>query len=282
MKYILLLFLIAVEAKLRIYLTDTPLQRIGARIYKKKLLTDQFKSPKELTYDSSSRNLFFMYMDDVIQNSGRAVINVITKQAKKIHGIEKNKAIAVDPDTSDVYFGSEDGLYKYDPVTNEARNIGLYNVNIMKLVVRNNEMFLLDANNHMLYKVFNEGKTAVKLINMKTVMEFEIDDNRDVHFVTMCGVYCAINGHEIVKNTDLSVVYNFIVSDGRTYGVTEDGIYALDCANGTARMVADLDFIPRSMTFGDYGDIYYSEDDFIYKLSPISSYLVYNVHRNVK
>lgn len=268
-----------INGKVRIFVTDTPIQRIGPRMYKKILLTDKFQSPKELTYDSSSRNLFFMYMDDELQNSGRAVINTVTKDARKIKGIARNKAIAVDAETSDVYFGSDDGLYKYDPLNNEANNIGLYNMNIMKLVVRNNDMYLLDANNHMIYKVFNEGRTAVKAGNLHTVMQFEVDNVRNVHVVTMCGVYCAFRGHEIVKNTDLKVVFHFIVDGPDTFGIAEDGIFHLNCENGTARKLADLDFYPNSIIFGDYGDIFYSIDDSIYKLSPIKSFLLYNLHK---
>lgn len=267
------------HAKLRIFVTDTPIQQIGTRMYKQILLTDKFQSPKELTYDSSSRNLFFMYMDDDLQNSGRAVINIVTKKATKIKGIVRNKAIAVDSDTSDVYFGSDDGLYKYDPLNNIANNIGLYNMNIMKLVVRNNDMYLLDANNHMIYKVFNEGRIAVKAGNLHTVMEFEVDNLRNVHIVTMCGVYCALRGQEVVKNNDLKVVYNFIVDGPDTFGIAEDGIYHMNCENGTARKLASLDFYPNSMTFGDYGDIFYSNDDSIYKLTPIKSFLLYNLRR---
>lgn len=269
-----------INGRVTIYLTDMPIEKIGSRLYKRELLTDQFQSPKELTYDSSSRNLFFMYMDDVIQNSGRAYINVVTKRAMKIDGIERNKAVAVDPDTSDIYFGSDDGLYKYDPVANKAHNIGLYNVNIMKIVVRNNEIYVLDANNHGIYKVFNAGKTTVRVGDMKTVMEFDVDDHKNIHFVTMCGVYCAVEGHVVVKNLNLSVVYNFIVDDDYTYGVTENGIYDIDCANGTAKRVADLNFLPRGITFGDYGDIFYSIEDSIYRLKPVSSYVVYNVHKD--
>lgn len=280
-KYVVLL-LISVKAEIRIYLTDTPIQRIGGRIYKKELLTDKFSSPKELAYDSSSRNLFFMYMDDELQNSGRGYINVVTKQSGKIRGIEKNKATAVDQESGDVYFGSEDGLYKYDALNKEAENIGLYNMNIMKLVVKNNEMYLLDGNDHMIYKVFNEGSTAVKIGSVKTVMEFDVDYDRNVHFVTMCGLFCAVKGQEVVKNTDLSVVYNFIIDQGKTFGLNDEGLHEIDCRNGTARKVAELDFLPRSIIFGDYGDIFYSVDDSIYRLRPIQSYQVYKIHRKTK
>lgn len=280
-KYVVLL-LISVKAEIRIYLTDTPIQRIGGRIYKKELLTDKFSSPKELAYDSSSRNLFFMYMDDELQNSGRGYINVVTKQSGKIRGIEKNKATAVDQESGDVYFGSEDGLYKYDALNKEAANIGLYNMNIMKLVVKNNEMYLLDGNDHMIYKVFNEGSTAVKIGSVKTVMEFDVDYDRNVHFVTMCGLFCAVKGQEVVKNTDLSVVYNFIIDQGKTFGLNDEGLHEIDCRNGTARKVAELDFLPRSIIFGDYGDIFYSVDDSIYRLRPIQSYQVYKIHRKTK
>lgn len=268
-----------IHAKIRILVTDTPLQQIGSRVYKNILLTDKFQGPKELTYDSSSRNLFFMYMDDEIQNSGRAFVNVITREAKKIKGIARNKAVAIDTETSDVYFGSDDGLYKYDPLTNEANNIGLYNMNIMKLVVRNNDMFLLDANNHMIYKVFNEGRTAVKAANLKTVMQFEVDNLRNIHIVTMCGVFCALRGQEVIKNTDLKVAFHFIVDGPDTFAIAEDGIFHMNCENGTARKLSELDFFPNSITFGDYGDIFYSVDDRIFKLIPIKSFLLYNLRK---
>lgn len=274
--------LLCINAKIKIFVTDAPIERIGGRMYKKLLLTDQFHGPKELTYDSSSRNLFFMYMDDELQNSGRAYVNVGTKEVKKIKGIKKNRAVAVDAESGDVYFGSEDGLYKFDPINIEANNIGLYNMNIMKLVVRNNEMYLLDGNIHMIYKVFNQGKTAVKAGNLKTVMTFEVDNNKNVHVVTLCGVYCAYHGYEVIKNKDLSVVYSFLVDGLKTYGRSNNGLYDIDCANGTAKKVADIGFFPNSLTFGDYGDIFYSVDDKIYRLRPISSYVIYNIYKHKK
>ncbi|XP_026744254.1 ommochrome-binding protein-like [Trichoplusia ni] len=279
-KVLLVALIVFVDAKLTIYLTDTPIQRIGTRIYRKELLTNAFQSPKELAYDSSSRNLFFMYMDDLTQNSRRAFINVVTKQAMKIEGIERNKATAVDPDTSDVYFGSDDGLYKYDPISNTATNIGLYNMNVFKIVIRNNAMYLIDANDHRIYKIFNEGKTAVRIGNMKTVMEFEVDNQNNVHLVTMCGVFCAYNSQEIVKNTDLRVVYHFFVEEDNTFGLTDDGIYQIDCFNGTARKVANIDFYPSSLIFGDYGDIFYSIENDIYRLRPINSYQILNIRKH--
>ncbi|CAH2098594.1 unnamed protein product [Euphydryas editha] len=277
---LVLVITVYVNAKVTIYVTDTPIQRIGTRLYKQELLTNQFKDVKELTYDSATRNLYFMYMDDDIQNSGRAFVNIITKKAMKINGIKNNKATAVDSDTGEVYFGSDDGLYKYDPIANEAVNIGLYNMNIFKLVIRNNEMYLIDANNHMIYKIFDQGSRAVRVGDMKTVIEFDVDFKRNIHFVTMCGVYCAVDGIEVVKNKDLNVVYHFISDEYKTFGVTESGLYEIDCRNGTAKYVAYLDFFPRSIIFGDYGDIFYAVDDNIYILKPINSYFIYKFHKN--
>uniref|UniRef100_A0A2A4K8W2 Ommochrome-binding protein n=1 Tax=Heliothis virescens TaxID=7102 RepID=A0A2A4K8W2_HELVI len=276
-KLLFVALLMCVDAKLTIYLTDTPITRIGTRIYRKELLTNAYQSPKELAYDSSSRNLFFMYMDDVAQNSRRAYVNVVTKQTNKIEGIGRNKATAVDSESGDVYFGSDDGLYKYDPLNNVATNIGLYNMNIFKIVIRNNEMYLIDANDHMLYKIFNEGQTAIRVGNMKTVMEFDVDNEKNIHIVTMCGVFCAYNGQEVVKNRDLRVVYNFFIEGDKTFGLSDDGIHEINCFNGTARRVASIDFIPTSMIFGDYGDIFYSIDNDIYRLRPINSYHIYNI-----
>nr|XP_053620722.1 ommochrome-binding protein-like [Plodia interpunctella] len=274
LKYILILML-SVDARQEIYFSDDPVERIGGRMYKKELLTDKFDSPKELAYDSTSRNLFFMYMDDVLQNSGRAYINVVTKETRKINGIAKNKATAVDSETSDVYFGTENGLYKYDPVTHNAKDIGLYNMNIMKIVIRNNGMYILDANNHRIYKIYDEGQRAVLVGDMKTVADFEVDNKNNVHFVTMCGVFCFTSDGYVVKNDVLSIAYNFVVGENKVYAVGEEGLYNIDCRNGTAEKIADLHFAPRSIIFGDYGDIFYSEDDNIYRLKPIRAYFIY-------
>lgn len=277
---LVVLTLVCVEARIRVYVTDTPIQKIGSRLYKKELLTDKFTDPKELAYDSATRNLFFMHMDDLIQNSGRAFVNIITKETMKVNGIAKNKATAVDQETGDVYFGSDNGLYKYDPLLGEAVNIGLYNMNILKIVIRNNEMYIIDANDHKIYKIFDRGSKAIRVGTMKSVLEFDVDYHKNIHYMSMCGVYCAINGAEIVKNKDLSTVYHFISDEYTTFGLTETGLYEIDCFNGTAKHVADLNFFPRSIIFGDYGDIFYSVDNNIYRLKPISSYTVYNVKRN--
>ncbi|XP_013134586.1 PREDICTED: ommochrome-binding protein-like [Papilio polytes] len=274
---IIQLLIVLIKAKSVVILTDGPIEWIGPRLYKKELLTNIYKDPIELAYDSATRNLFFMHMDPVLLNSGRAYINIITKESKKIEGITRNKATAVDADTGEVYFGSNDGLYIYDPLTNSARNIGLYNVNVLKIVIRDNNMYIIDANNHMLYKV--NGKEVRKLGNAKTVINFDIDGNKNVHFLTICGVFCAVKGDEIVKNKDINVAYNFIVDLNKTYAITDDGVQEIDCANGTAHKVADLSFRPRSIIFGDYGDIFYSSDDSIYRLKPITSYVLYNISR---
>ncbi|CAH2061751.1 unnamed protein product, partial [Iphiclides podalirius] len=275
--YAILIALCQVQGQLTVYLTDAPVQRIGPRLYKKELLTSQYRDPIELAYDSATRNLFFMYMDEALQNSGRAYVNVVTKRSAKVDGIRENKATAVDPEAGVVYFGSRDGLYVYDPVENRARNVGLYNVDVFKLVVRDNRMYLIDANDHMIYKV--SGANAVRLGKAKTVIDFEIDGKGNVHFATICGVYCAVGGDEIVKNSDLSVSYIFIVDGERTYSIAEGALYELDCAKGAAAKIADLDFSPRSLVFGDYGDIYYSEGDNIYRLKPITSYVMYKLHK---
>ncbi|CAH0718377.1 unnamed protein product, partial [Brenthis ino] len=277
---ILATIMINVEAKFTIYVTDTPIQKIGSRLYKQELLTNKFKDVKELAYDSEGKNLYFMYMDDILQNSGRATINTITKKTNKIEGIEKNKATAVDPDTGEVYFGSEDGLYKYNPISQRAEYIGLYNMNIFKIIIRNNAMYVIDANDHMIYKIYDRGTRAVKQEIATSVLEFDVDYKKNIHFVTMCGVYCAIKNEGVVKNKDLNVVYQFLLDEYKTFGVTENGLYEIDCYNGTAKHVASLDFVPRSIIFGDYGDIFYSTEDNIYKLKPINSYYLYKIRKN--
>lgn len=281
LKIYLLFFVIvlSVEDKLQVYTTEGPVYKIGSRYYKKELLTNEYDGPKELAYDSSSRRLYFMYMDDEIQNSGRAYVNVVTKISGKIPGIHNNKATAVDSSSGEVYFGSEDGLYKYDPLDNVAINIGLYNMNIFQLVVRDNAIYFIDANDHNLYKVVNNNTTAVKVGNMGNMIIFDIDNEGNVHFVSLCGLYCAVGGQEIVKNKDLSFVYHFVVDGIKTYGIRDSSVYELNCENGTAVKIADLGFDPRSFTYGDYGDIYYSVDNDIYRLKPIQSYVVYILYK---
>lgn len=265
--------------KIKIFITDHPIIQFGGKMYKKELITDKFYSPNELDYDKFSRNLFFTYMDENIQNSGRAIINVVTKKTHKIKGIQNNKAVAVDPDTGEVYFGNERGLYKYDRNKHEATNIALFNVNVYKLVIRHNEMYLIDANNHMLYKVFDEGNIIVKVGDWKTIMNFEIDNDKNIHFVNMCGVFCAVKGHEAVNNKDISVAYHFIINDNEVLAVTDDGIYEVNCVNGTAIRTGSISFIPHSITTGDNGEMFYSLDDGIFRLKPINSYFIYNIRR---
>lgn len=272
--------ILSVKAKLKYYTTQGPVEKIGSRFYKKELLTSKYQAPKELAYDSSSRQLYFMYMDDEIQNSGRAYVNVITKRSSKISGIEKNKATAVDTLSGDVYFGSEDGLYKYDAIENTAVNIGLYNMNILQLAIRDNTIYFIDGNDHNMYKVLNDGATAVKVGNIGNLIIIDVDSERNVHFVSLCGLYCAVGGQEIVKNKDLSFVDHFIVDDSNTYGISENIVYKLNCLHGTATKIANMEFVPRSITYGDYGDIYYSLSNDIYRLKPIQSYVVYILYQN--
>ncbi|GBP90212.1 hypothetical protein EVAR_49736_1 [Eumeta japonica] len=89
--------------------------------------------------------------------------NTTRSRGCKIDGIRYNKATAVDERTGDVYFGSENGLYKYDSGSNTAVDIGLYNINILKLVIRNGEMYLIDADDHMLYRVMDNATAVTKV-----------------------------------------------------------------------------------------------------------------------
>lgn len=278
---LLLATIASVQAKTKIFITDSPVTEFAGRVYKKEFLTYDYSDPKELSYDPRTRNLYFMYMDDEIQNSGRAFINVETKESMKIKGIKYNKATTVDRETGDIYFGSENGLFKYNAEANEAVHLGLYNVNILQLVARDGNIYLIDANNHMLYKVFHNGTAAIKMGNWKTVMEFNVDYENNVHFVTMCGVFCAVNGHVTVKNKDLDVVYHFMVTRDVTLAVTGDAIYKVHCKNGTAEKIGKMDFLPRSIVLGDDGEIFYAIDNSIFKLKPINHYYVYNIHRRI-
>lgn len=280
-KQLLLVFILtsSIKARVSIVITDYPLVQFLGRIYKKHLLTDQYNNPKELHYDAKSQNLYFMYMDDRIQNSGRAFVNVVTKESQKIKGIVNNKAVAVNTVTGAAYFGSENGLYKYDPEQNEAKNVALYNINITKLVIKNNVTYLLDANNHKLYKVFEDGLVAIKIADWKGVIDFQVDNDDNIYFVTVCGVFCALKGHETIRNDELKNVNHFVIDGDRTLAFTDDNVYEVNCKDGSAEKIANLDFFPSSLLMDDDGDIFYSEDDNIFHLKPLIKYVVYNIRQ---
>ncbi|GBP39020.1 Ommochrome-binding protein [Eumeta japonica] len=275
---VLLIFAVHEVRGKSIFVADDYVVRIGSRLYRRELLTSLYSGAKELAYDPLSRRLYFMHMDPLIQNSGRAFVNIDTMTHGKIDGIRYNKATAVDERTGDVYFGSENGLYKYDSGSNTAVDIGLYNINILKLVIRNGEMYLIDADDHMLYRVMDNATAVTKVGEWKTVMQFDVDNGKNCHFVNMSGVFCARNRYEVNK-IDIDTVHHYIVEKDYALAINWDTIYKIDCDNGTAERIGQLYFAPSSIVLGNDGDIMYSIDDEIYLLRPMTHYYLYVIRR---
>ncbi|XP_069363425.1 uncharacterized protein [Maniola hyperantus] len=84
-----------------------------------------------------------------------------------------------------VYFGSKDGIYKYDAETLSAKKFGPFRDDIIQLQKANGSdtIYILTAKNKI-YKIENNGTVKSRIQSVTCALEFVLDTSNNLYFIS--------------------------------------------------------------------------------------------------
>ena len=192
---------------------------------------------KLLHYNLKKGNLIREYKDIVIPkiqlSSNRLIIDDSDKDLIDIYDIETGEAIEsvdklndynnyiifTDNNSDDIYFKSDEGMYKYEYDSNEVKLLfDIDNAQLNNTDIKLNKFLVLDDNNILAYGVNNENIDQLyKYTFGESKLQINVENNKE-EFV----VY-SLYENETIRNYLLNFKYNYPQIDFKyTYGISEN------------------------------------------------------------
>lgn len=192
---------------------------------------------KLLHYNLKKGNLIREYKDIVIPkiqlSSNRLIIDDSDKDLIDIYDIETGEAIEsvdklndynnyiifTDNNSDDIYFKSDEGMYKYEYDSNEVKLLfDIDNTQLNNTDIKLNKFLVLDDNNILAYGVNNENIDQLyKYTFGESKLQINVENNKE-EFV----VY-SLYENETIRNYLLNFKYNYPQIDFKyTYGISEN------------------------------------------------------------
>ena len=192
---------------------------------------------KLLHYNLKKGNLIREYKDIVIPkiqlSSNRLIIDDSDKDLIDIYDIETGEAIEsvdklndynnyiifTDNNSDDIYFKSDEGMYKYEYDSNEVKLLfDIDNTQLNNTDIKLNKFLVLDDNNILAYGVNNENIDQLyKYTFGESKLQINVENNKE-EFV----VY-SLYENETIRNYILNFKYNYPQIDFKyTYGISEN------------------------------------------------------------
>ena len=192
---------------------------------------------KLLHYNLKKGNLIREYKDIVIPkiqlSSNRLIIDDSDKDLIEIYDIETGEAIEsvdklndynnyiifTDNNSDDIYFKSDEGMYKYEYDSNEVKLLfDIDNTQLNNTDIKLNKFLVLDDNNILAYGVNNENIDQLyKYTFGESKLQINVENNKE-EFV----VY-SLYENETIRNYLLNFKYNYPQIDFKyTYGISEN------------------------------------------------------------
>ncbi|CAH2105602.1 unnamed protein product [Euphydryas editha] len=236
--------------------------------HNKEIIKENIDSAYQLAIDYDKNMLFFSYSSYDSQSTFRsAYINLKTNELKIVEDINGGFANAVDSQTKTVYLGGNDGIYKFDYVTNKAIHIDGTTDNIWQMFVKKDLYYTIYPDENVY--VFKNGQTqrVPELLKTKAML-VALDNNDNIYFSNSSGLFVYKKAKDYVSFLgDYNL--NSITSDinGNLFFSTPSGIYSIDDKSKTIKNLVSIDNIYGVVVEKD-GNIIYSSRDSIVRLKP--------------
>ena len=220
-------------------LSNLSLENKAKEVYinNKDLVIQSESQEKLLHYNLKQGNLIREYKDIVIPkiqlSSNRLIIDDSDKDLIDIYDMETGEAIEsvdilndynnyiifTDNNSDDIYFKSDEGMYKYEYDSNEVKLLfDIDNTQLNNTDIRLNKFLVLDDNNILAYGVDNENIDQLyKYTFGESKLQINVENNKE-EFV----VY-SLYENETIRNYILNFKYNYPQIDFKyTYGISEN------------------------------------------------------------
>lgn len=267
----LLLVLCFMNAK-SINICDTYEINRSKKCYVKETLTKISHCPTQMAVDIKTNTLYFnidLGEDFYIP----AFFNLNTKETGQLRGIRSSFALASDTKKSNIYFGGNRGIYKYNTISKQLKLLNIPNLDIWWLYV-NKYLYFIKFPSLLAYRYLNKTIQPVQELNNKIVYKFIIDSRNNVFFINATGLYTIMRNSEaaILLSDNNNYYYSGIVIDNNdaVYAYNEDGIFALSRVKLELVKVINVTNI-AAMTFDAANNIIYCDFKEIVLLKPVKN-----------
>ncbi|XP_059054482.1 ommochrome-binding protein-like isoform X2 [Achroia grisella] len=248
---------------------------IDGVLYEKEILKADLIRPSLLTVDRNTNMLYFSFLSDDENecNYKSAKIDLNTKQFTITDVIKEGYAHAIDQKTGQVYVGSDDGIYKYDPITKNTELIGAKGCNILSIYYKDLLYFTKLDKLRFLHTITDGETSRYDELQDLEVENFLIDNEDVMFFVNENGLYsqkkgtCNATLYEGIP--DCTPESLAIDMNGVVHVCYRESIFKVNKETASIELLVDLgrDFLATA-AFDKNNNIVYAEGTRVVRLVP--------------
>ncbi|XP_034834996.1 ommochrome-binding protein-like [Maniola hyperantus] len=253
-------------------------EETSTQCYIKDNLASLAHSPNQLAV-SQSNTLYFSF------DSGQgeylpALLNLDTKKLTVLKGVKDAFAISRDSETDEIYFGGSHGIYKYDPTFKTLKKLGVNNLDIWWIQVKEKLYFIKFPSLKVYYYENKTFKPLTELKNM-IVHQFVFDDDNNIFFINSSGLFGIKHGENnvIFLKDNPKFLGMAVDNSGHVHLCSENGIYVISKMVQKVRRIVSVQGV-LGITFDKDNRLIYSDSREIVRLKPVSREEYYNIDNN--
>ncbi|XP_068624524.1 ommochrome-binding protein-like [Battus philenor] len=239
----------------------------------KEVLKTDLDRPYSLAVDFGTNILYFSYSlkktDDVFKS---VKINLYTKEYSEVEGIDNGFVHTVDQNNHVPYIGTSQGIYKYNYTTRTSAIVyGASDSDIWEIYFKD-ALYYSDFPSQFLYVLKYGESMRFKELEHTKVIHFAIDKDDVMFFTNGTGLYSQPIGTEdayLYEKLENGERVRGFANDlkGNVYACFQDGIYKVDTATGTLKLIVPVDDA-FGVAFDANNNIVYSDYQSVIHLKP--------------
>lgn len=239
--------------------------------YSKALIFQNYPISGQLAVDRVANVVYFHY-EDTRPLDHTVAFDLDDIRFLNIPDIQYSFARTVDQTTRDVYIGGANGLYKYNPGTNETSRFGLFDKTIWHMQFKDKIYYTIFMTKG-LYTFEKKQSKAVAALKDFIIDDFIVDKKDDIYFMSNYTVFKLKKG-ESKATMFSSIIYSLTtdINDNAYFVQTQTrALYKIDYRTGRlTEMGAFGGGSPFRTLFDNYNNvIYYDTDsDQLFYLTP--------------
>nr|XP_021198969.2 ommochrome-binding protein isoform X1 [Helicoverpa armigera] len=239
--------------------------------YSKALIFQNYPISGQLAIDRVDNVIYFHY-EDTRPSDHSVAFDLDDVRLLFIPDIQFSFARAVDQATRDVYIGGANGIYKYNPTTNETTLYGLSDKTIWHMQYKEKVYYTIFMTKGLYTFEKKQSKTIAALKDYN-IDDFIVDKRDDIYFMSNFTVYKLGKGEKkpsIFSNiiysltTDINENAYFVQSETR-------GLYKIDYRTGRLTEIGAFGSgSPFRTVFDNYNNVIYYDavSDQLFYLTP--------------
>ena len=196
--------------------------------YSKALIFQNYPISGQLAVDRVANVVYFHY-EDTQRSDHTVAFDLDDIRFLTIPDIQFSFARTVDQSTRDVYIGGANGIYKYNPETNETSRFGLFDKTIWHMQFKN-KIYYTVFTTKGLYTFEKKQSKIIAALKDYNIDDFIVDKKDDIYFMSNFTVYKLKKG-ETKATMFSSIIYSLTTDlNDNAYFVQSEtrGLYKID------------------------------------------------------